>query len=164
MNTPTPERLKELFQYNPETGELRWKIDRGKCRSGQLINCRNEAGYILVRADNCLLRAHRVGWAVYFGKWPSHEIDHVNGIRDDNRITNLREASRLDNMKNIKKTRRNTSGFKGVSWSKNAKKWQAHIRAEGKSIRLGYFDKPEDAHAAYKKASDLFHGEFGRHD
>jgi len=98
-----------------------------------------------------------------YDKWPEFEIDHINGIRDDNKIDNLREATRAQNMKNLVTPVTNKTGFKGVSWHKAAQKWQAHIRADGINYYLGIFDNPEDAHKAYVEASQKMHGIFGKH-
>jgi hypothetical protein len=160
---PAPNRLCELLDYSPETGELRWRVNRGKCKAGRLIACLNGSGYIIVRIDDKLLRAHRVAWAMTHGEWPSLEIDHINGVRNDNRIVNLRLASRFQNMQNTGKPTTNKSGFKGVSWHARANKWQAYIRANGKSYSLGLFVDPEEAHNAYKTAGEKLHDQFKNH-
>jgi hypothetical protein len=163
MSNPDPSTLRQLFNYNPETGELSWKIKRGKCFPGKVITCRNDKGYVLVRLNDRNYRVHRIIWAMVYDKWPEFEIDHINGIRDDNKIDNLREATRAQNMKNLVTPVTNKTGFKGVSWHKAAQKWQAHIRADGINYYLGIFDNPEDAHKAYVEASQKMHGIFGKH-
>ena len=163
MRNPDIDRLKELLSYDPCTGELSWRVQRGKCRAGTVITCRNGAGYIVARVDNVLLRAHRIAWAVTNGEWPIHEIDHINGDPSDNRIENLRQANRIQNMHNIKMPVTNKSGLKGVSWHSAANKWQAHIRSDGKNYYLGLFDSKDAAHLAYVEASKKLHGVFGRH-
>jgi len=97
------------------------------------------------------------------GEWPKEEIDHINRIKDDNRWDNLREASRIDQMHNVGRLSTNTSGLKGVSWCRTTKRWQAHIKAAGKNYRLGRFDTPQLAHAAYCEAADRLHGIFSSH-
>jgi len=130
---------------------------------GKIITCQNGSGYIIVRVDNVLLRAHRVAWALVNNEWPAGEIDHINGNPSDNRLDNLRIANRLQNMKNIKKPKTNKSGYKGVSWHKQGKFWQAHIRADGKNYYLGHYPTVEEAHEAYKAASNKLHGVFSNH-
>ena len=164
MKHPEIHRLKELLSYDPNTGLLCWRVKRGKCAAGKIITCLNGAGYIVVRIDNVLLRAHRVAWAMFYNEWPDGEIDHINGIRNDNKLFNLRIANRAENMKNIKKPVTNMSGFKGVSWHKVCNRWQAHIKADGKNYYLGLFDTAEEASKAYREASNKLHGIFGRHN
>lgn len=96
------------------------------------------------------------------GEWPVNDIDHANGGRSDNRWLNLRGATRGQNLANKKMDARNTSGFKGVSWSQKSQKWQAHIKVQRKSMFLGFFDTKEAAHAAYCVAADHHFGEFAR--
>ena len=163
MKHPEISRLKELLSYDPATGNLSWLVQRGKCAAGKIITCQNGSGYIVVRVDNVLLRAHRVAWAIINNEWPAKEIDHINGNRSDNRIENLRIANRFENMKNIKKAKTNKSGFKGVSWHKQGNFWQAHIRADNKNYYLGHYATPEEAHEAYKIASNKLHGIFANH-
>jgi hypothetical protein len=156
------DRLKEVLFYNPQTGQMSWRVPRGRVRAGDLITCLNSAGYIVVRVDNTLMRAHRVAWAMTYGFWPQ-EIDHINGNRSDNRIENLRECTRQQNMKNLKKGKYNKSGLKGVSWHAACAKWQAHIKADGKNFYLGLFETKEEAHDAYIQASNKLHGVFKNH-
>jgi hypothetical protein len=96
------------------------------------------------------------------GSWPKNHLDHINGARADNRFTNLREASPAQNRHNSRAPRTNITGLKGASWNKRDRKWVSEIRANGKRIYLGYFDRAEDAHAAYVGAATLFHGDFAR--
>jgi hypothetical protein len=163
MKHPSVDRINELLCYNPDTGDISWRIKRGKCAAGRIVTCKNEKGYIVVRVDNVLLRAHRIGWAVTHNAWPEKEIDHINGIRFDNRISNLREANHSQNMKNIKKSVANKSGKKGVSWHKQAQKWQVHIKVDGVNHYLGLFDSVDDAHEKYKQVANDLHGMFSRH-
>ena len=94
------------------------------------------------------------------GKWPENDIDHINVARGDNRFSNLREATRSENLRNRGAQKNNTSGFKGVSWQKSSRKWDARINIHGKVVHLGYFDDPEDAYQAYCQAAKELHGEF----
>lgn len=89
--------------------------------------------------------------------WPTISIDHINQVRDDNRIQNLREVSRSENQQNRGMSKNNNSGFKGISWHKKSNKWQAQIHFQGKRQHLGLFHTPEEASAAYQAAAEKFH-------
>lgn len=156
-----PARLRDLFDYDPETGLLRWKIDRqGGAHAGDIVQSRDGHGYIQVTIDAKNLRAHRVIWAMCHGQWPSGQIDHINGVRDDNRISNLRVASPRQNSSNLGLAKTNTSGFRGVSYSRARGKWEAYIRSNGKHVHLGRFDRREDAVRARDAAARSAFGEF----
>lgn len=111
-----------------------------------------------------LLRAHRVIWALHHQglPCPTLDIDHINGVRADNHVGNLRLVAHLDNLRNAKMRSDNTTGINGVSWHKAKGKWMAHIRIEGKSKHLGYFDDIEEA-AVVRKAANVEHGFTDRH-
>jgi len=96
-----------------------------------------------------ILKAHRFGWYMFYGKLPQNEIDHINGDRKDNRITNLRDVTHQQNNFNKK--------AKGYYFHKHAKKFSADIRKDGKNIHLGYFDTEQQAHAAYLEAKKIYH-------
>lgn len=106
--------------------------------------------------------AHDLVWLYVHGRWPEDQIDHINMIPDDNRLKNLREATNAQNGANRRKHRDNTSGFKGVTWSAERKKWVASIGVNNKSIALGRYAKIEDAVAAYAEAARRYHGDFAR--
>lgn len=153
----TQERLKELFDYDPETGNLIWNIDRGSNKMrGKIAGYIHSSGYQHVRTGEGQFRAHRLIWIYHYGKEPKEHIDHINGNRSDNRIENLREATRSENMQNRKKAHKNNSvGLIGVQ--KSGKKWKAAIRLNTIPIYLGTFDTPEGAHSAYLKAKKELH-------
>lgn len=162
---PSVERLRELLEYDPETGELRWINSKGAGKAGRRVGgtCKIR-GYSYLCVDYCQLLAHRVAWAVYYGEWPPDdvEIDHVNGVKDDNSIGNLRLCNRSENSSNTRTRTDNTSGYKGVYFHRRAGKWLAQIWSEGKYHYLGLYPTPEEAHAAYCKAAHELHGEFAR--
>ena len=106
------------------------------------------------------LKAHRLAWFFVYGEWPQKQIDHINGNKSDNRISNLRLATASQNLSNKGITKSNTSGYKGVSFNRTKKKWMASIKVNKKSINLGYFLTPEEASEAYKAAAIKHHGEF----
>lgn len=159
----TAEEARQLFSYNPDTGQFCWKIwPRTGRPSGREVLTTNTQGYRIVRIMGRQYRVHRVAWLMMHGKWPPELLDHANGNRTDNRLVNLREANRSENNCNRVMSLNNTSGFKGVTWNKYAKKWRAQIKAERKWRHLGYFDDAKEAHAAYCTAAEKLHGEFAR--
>lgn len=111
-------------------------------------------GYRVIRIDDALYLAHRLAWFYVTGNWPANQIDHINGVRDDNRFSNLREATNLQNAHN-RKYNRNKSGFQGVR--KENSKWLAEIKINYKAVRLGLFNTPEEAHCAYLIAKRQHH-------
>ena len=164
---PSPEVLRQLLRYEPETGKLFWK-ERPEIGPQWNATFAGKEALISVDKDGYLngavltkrLRAHRVAWAMHYGRWPDREIDHINGAKNDNRIENLREATRSENSMNIGARRNNRSGYKGVVWNKASKKWQAGASINGKNTYLGLFDNIEDAAAAYERAARPSHGQF----
>lgn len=174
----TPELCRQLLRYEPETGRLYWR-ERDvslftTTRAGNSWNSRL-AGRVAFTADDGrgyrvggihhrTLLAHRVIWAVVYGEWPTHEIDHINGIRDDNRLANLRAVTRVQNGRNIRRSSRNRSGRIGVCWSKRMGKWQAYIKNREEYRHLGYFTSFGDAcHARAKAEANLgYHANHGR--
>ena len=157
------EQLRELLSYDPETGIFHWAKKNGKIyRYGKIAGTKNSQGYCQIMIDLIIYRAHRIAWAYVTGEWPQHEIDHINGDRLDNRFVNLRKATRWQNAVNQGQRKNNTSGYKGVTWHSQAKKWAARIMVNRKSIRLGLFDDPKEAYAAYCTAAIFYFGEFAR--
>jgi len=119
-------------------------------------------GYIIIKIDGKCYRAHRLAFLVAHGHLPK-ELDHINGDPSDNRIANLREATRRENKRNSGKYSNNKSGFKGVCWHKSRGKWRADAQdANGKQIHLGLFTTPEAASAAYNDFAMKLHGDFFR--
>ena len=152
------ETFRELLRYNSIDGELYWKATNSpRATAGSLAGCLcKRTGYRLVRVNGKLLRAHRIVWAIVKGDVPD-EIDHINGDRADNRIENLRRASRSENNQNRGTASNNTSGFIGVSFEKTRGKWSAKIQAFGRAFHLGRFNSAEDAAAAYEAAKSNIH-------
>ncbi len=161
MRQLTQDRLKEVLTYNPETGVFRWKAKpAGNVAVGSVAGTTNNKGYRYISVDSRRYRAHRLAWLYVHGKWPADQIDHIDGKRGNNRIANLREATNTQNQQNRGVSKSNTSGFKGVVWNKQTRKWQATIRIWGRQIFLGSFDTIERAAAAYSAAAARHHGEF----
>jgi len=157
----TYERLRELLNYDPLTGIFTWKErfnkdgKRNKC-SGKVAGSLDSNGYISIRIDRKLYFGHRLAWLYTQGYIPEHQIDHKNRIKNFNGIKNLREASQACNMQNCKINKNNTSGIKGVYWSRKAKKWQAYITRNKKYIHLGYFNNRLDAAKARYAAEQKY--------
>jgi hypothetical protein len=165
-NTPgiTPERLRELLDYDPETGEFTWRVTRNhNARHGQRAGSTHGKGYWGIAIDGRKYQAHRLAFLHIFGKWPDGDLDHANGVRTDNRIANLRLATRSQNAANRRCSRRNiSSGFKGVHFEPQTGQYRARIGKHGKSQHLGLFRTAADAHAAYCAAAREVHGAFWR--
>lgn len=164
MRVPTVEELQERLAYNAETGVLSWKKARKKTVIGSPAKSLDIAGYIQVSLGvGCVHKGHRIAWAIHYGKWPVDQIDHINGVRNDNRIANLREVNHQTNCQNIRlgsKSNKST-GFLGV-W-RDAKRedgpkvYRAKIMFQGKQYHLGGFPSAEAAHQAYVKAKRKLH-------
>lgn len=165
--------LRKLLSYNPETGDFTWNeragdaVLKGNFNSqfaGRLAGTRDSQGYVQIAISvprHRIYRAHRLAWAYVFGVWPKL-IDHIDGNKSNNAISNLRIATQRQNTANQKRRRTNTSGFKGVRWDPRMRKWASGITVNGKTIHLGFFASPEDAHAAYAVAAVEYNGEFAR--
>lgn len=159
----TCERLREILYYDVGTGVFIWKISRrGPVKVGDVAGSPDSKGYRAIKIDGHLYRSHRLAWFYQTGEWPNGEIDHINGVRSDNRFANLREATHSENMRNVGRRADNASGFKGVCWDRHRRRWLAQITMNGKMKFLGYFDAPEEAYAAYCATSKEHHGEFAR--
>lgn len=154
----TVARLREVLHYEPETGVFTWKV-RASSRgcAGSAAGSLHRAGYLVVKVDNRLHQAHRLAWLHVYGVWPPEDVDHINRTRDDNRIVNLRLASRAENCQNTGMRRNNKLGCKGVCWNARAQKWQAQIMRQSQNLHLGYFDDINHAIAARKKAEEQLH-------
>lgn len=153
--------LNEYFDYNATTGELRWKIrpPHGRKAAGELAGSIYRNGYRMVRVGGQRFKVARLCWFLHYGVWPVNEIDHIDGVRDNDRISNLREATRAQNQANASYAHANTTGFRGVSRTQQGR-WIACISINCKNKNLGTFDTPEQAHAVFLKAAKERSGEF----
>jgi hypothetical protein len=161
-NTPkapvlTYVRANELFRYDPLTGLICWRVGRPGLRAGTVAGTLSN-GYVQIEADGRFYRGHRIAWLLQTGKWPRHQVDHKNRIRNDNRWVNLRAATPLQNARNRSVCSRNKSGVLGVYPLGN--KWAAHIGVDGKTLHLGRFDDKAAAAAARRDAERQHYGSF----
>ena len=161
-------QLRRLLAYDAQTGVITWRAGQGhlrngngRVRPGDEAGWRASNGYRIISFAGGRYQTHRLAWLFSYGVWPSREIDHINGIRDDNRIANLREATRSQNNGNSKLSGRNTSGFKGVSPDQRGG-FKAQISKDGLRKFLGRFASAEEAHRAYILAAQDQWGKFAR--
>lgn len=155
----TQETLRQLFLYCPETGIFTNRIRRSNATAGEVAGTTDSSGYLVIRIDYKLYRAHRLAHLYMTGSLPDY-VDHKNMVRSDNRWCNLRAATNSQNMMNVPAPRHNTSGVKGVTWHKAARKWSAQIQLNGEKIYLGIFQEKTDAIKARKAAEETHFGEF----
>jgi len=156
----TIEEIRKLFYFDFNTGKIYWAVDHGRwgnlpknIEAGCLKN-----GYRWIRIGKKNYFGHHIAWALWYGEWANSTLDHLNGIRDDNRPENLRIASVAENNQNQHNTpSHNTSGIRGVSWDAARNKWTARISLNGKSKNLGRFDTIEIAENAYLQAKMIHH-------
>lgn len=149
-NYPPVAEIKDNLEYNPDTGVVSWKLGAFKGKPAGSLS----EGYVRIRFKRKQYRAHRIAWVLFYGEWPTQELDHIDGNRSNNAICNLREVTPTQNAQN-KHTKRGIP--MGVSWHKRTKKWQARVMKDYKSIFLGYFDTVEEASAAYWEAKATHH-------
>jgi len=162
MNKVPMARLLELLRLNADTGLLHWLVDRpNAAKSGHIAGSQDRNRYIRLEIDQIKLAAHRVAWALHTGSWPPDhmQIDHINGIKTDNRPENLRLADNSQNQSSSK-SRPGKSGLRGVYWAPKMGRWRAKIMKDKKTIHIGYFDDKKQAHDAYCAAAMEIHGEF----
>jgi hypothetical protein len=153
--------LKEYLIYDSNTGVFTRRISSSnRVKAGDIAGSLTDTGYLRIRVQNVTYKAHRLAWLYVYGEFPAENIDHVNTIRTDNRICNLRAASFSDNNHNQSLRSNNTSGYKGVSWNSQFSKWVAKIGIEGKRKFIGFFETPEEAYKAYCLAAISNYGEF----
>lgn len=159
MSDLTWERLRDVVSYNPHTGVFTWAANRGgHVQRGRIAGHIGGNGYGTLMIDGVAYKTHRLAWLYIVRAWPSGHIDHIDGNPSNNRIANLRDASPRINSENRRKPRGdNGSGYQGVSWHGQQRKWQARITSVGRARSLGVFDTPAAAHEAYLVAKRQLH-------
>jgi hypothetical protein len=156
--------INKSFSYNPETGEIvRLTRPSNRVHIGDVAGSPDKKGYLLIHFKRSRFKAHRIAWLLTYGEFPDGHLDHINGITNDNRISNLRLATRFNNMANRGKGSNNKSGFKGVYKHSCGNRWAATITANGVFEYIGIFKTPEEAASAYRVRSELLHKEFSNH-
>lgn len=175
----TPEVVRELFDYDPETGALTWRrrtsskwhksergvaIFNGRFAGSPALACIDQRGYMHGHAFGLKLYAQRVAFCHFHGRWPEHNIDHDNGVRHDNRIENLFDRPQVQNARNMRRNRQNTSGVTGVSWDTKNNRWRACIGLDHKTKCLGRYRNKRNAETVRKLAERLlgYHPNHGR--
>lgn len=167
MKTLDINYVRKTLSFNKDTGSLIWNYNENAYKGWNqrfagkpALNSPNHKGYLVGSIGGSVFMSHRVAWAHHYGFWPESFIDHINRDKTDNRISNLRLATIEQSNQNREKHKVNTSGYKGVSFSKSRGLWEASIKWNGKSKFLGRFSRKEDARDAYIKASIERHGDF----
>lgn len=150
------EDLKRLLCYNPDTGVWTW------LSSNKIAGNVQKNGYRYISINRKLYQSSRLAYLYMTGEWPENIIDHIDGITDNDKWSNLRPATLSENQYNKVIPSHNKSGIKGVFWEKRSQRWVARIRKENKTIYSGYFQNKEDAIAARMKAEITYHGEYRR--
>lgn len=158
--TVTAARVRDLFDYDPTDGQLRWRVKkRWNGKVGAVAGAVNRDGYREIGVDGRTYKAHRLVWLHQHGAWPAGQIDHANRDRSDNRLSNLRDANASQNCANKSTTA--ADGMRGIYIKRKRRvRYGAHIKVAGKNRHLGYFDTLEQAQAAYSLAAQAAWGEF----
>lgn len=157
----TVEEARSRLNYDPATGRLTWKKLRNTLRIGEEAKSLDVAGYVQVNISGTMVKGHRLAWLLHYGAWPDGDIDHINGVRNDNRISNLRCVSPKVNCQNQRVgSRPSVTGLIGVHLQDRGrpnKRYRAKIYVDGRQIHLGGYATPEEAHAAYVLAKRKHH-------
>ena len=162
-NGLTQEHLKKHLHYSPQTGVFsRLIANSSASKIGDLAGWKTKLGYIDLKIDGTTYKAHRLVFLYAYGEIPSCDIDHINMDRADNRLANLRAATRSQNQCNRTKLSSNKTGFKGVSFHKATNKFVAQCAFKNQKHHIGLFDTPEAASTAYQKFTASLQGEFAR--
>lgn len=155
--------IRDLIDYNPETGVLTAKVNFSGRQAGSVIGSQTWQGYYAFSLFGKKCFAHRLAWLLHYGEWPSQPIDHINGIKTDNSIRNLRLCSLSQNQFNKPTQKNNTTGVKGVYWNKRDKRYVASVQFSGKKYSAGHHKDIESAKEAVMKLREKLAGEFTNH-
>ena len=149
----TQEKLKEMLRYDESTGVFTWRTPRPRVKVGDNAGCTNARGYCMIETGCKAYGAHRLVWLYVHGEFPPDQIDHINGIKTDNRLVNLRAVTNAQNSQN-RKTQKSVSCHRGVCWSKEKGKWVVRTRLNNVLHFRGYFANLDDAVLAAKSQRD----------
>jgi hypothetical protein len=154
----TEKDFKSELSFDLQSGVITWAIFKPGIKVGRRAGgIHKVTGYRRIGFRGVLMQEHHVLWFIANGYW-ANEIDHINGVRSDNRLNNLREVTRSENLQNLKRANKNSrSGHLGVSWHNRDRLWRVRIGLNGKKFCVGYFKKLEDAIAARKSAELAYH-------
>jgi hypothetical protein len=156
----TPDILKKLIHYDPETGVFTRISGGRKCDRGVIAGGFAGAGYLTTTVGGRKYYLSRLAWMYVHGRWPAADIDHVNRNKTDNRLVNLREATRSENLRNVVRWKDNTSGETGIYWNKSKQKWFLRLSVQRKCIWGGMHDTLEQAVAKKQEMVREYYGEF----
>jgi hypothetical protein len=156
-------RLKEVLEYNPETGKFLWKRSTPMGKKGWFKGSLGGTGDLYIRVDGKLYKAHRLALLYTDGEFPSDVVDHINGERDDNRRRNIRVCTQSQNLYNTRLPTTNTSGHKGVSWKKGRETWQVRIGVDKVYKTFGCYKDFELACLVANEVRNKYHREFANH-
>jgi hypothetical protein len=150
---------KKYFKYDSESGLIFWSVTNNRKKQGEEAGLIHKTdGYKVLTLFSKQYKYHRVAWLLHYGDWPKNVIDHINGDKLDNRISNLRDVCLSQNSQNqTRPAKNNKSGYLGVSRAKSKNKWKSTIKVDGKTKTIGTFDTPEKAHEAYVVAKRQHH-------
>lgn len=149
--------MKELLHYNPETGVFTWLKNRGIAKAGSIAGRIDRKGYVYIKVNISARHAARLAFLYMTGEWPPELVDHINGVRSDNRWSNLRAVNNGQNKQNIRVANKNNKSSGLLGASKQDGRWAAKINVGGKRIWLGTFDTPQEANSAYMTAKRSLH-------
>lgn len=152
MTEISRETLTKFINYNESTGSFLWAVNRGSIKAGSKAGAVNGGGYLVIGINYKLYSAHRLAWLYVHGVWPKNFIDHINGVKTDNRISNLREATIRENGQN--RIEHRTGKLVGATYAKDRNMWRAQIEINNKNVRLGQFKTEQEAHKAYVDAKN----------
>lgn len=154
------EAVRRALRYDARDGTFVWTGVQASYLAGRPAGSINRLGYVMIKIGRRSFAAHRVAWLFQYGVWPKAHIDHIDRDRSNNRISNLRLASPLENQMNSAPRRHNTHGWKGISYQPRHKAWLAQITISGRNHNLGRYKDPIDAAAAYDRRAHAEFGEF----
>lgn len=145
----TQDQLRLFLRYEPDTGLFFWLLNKGTAKAGSVAGTPASNGYTNICINRKIYKAHRLAWLYVYGVLPLNQVDHINGVKNDNKIDNLRAATNQENAQN--------HVWLGTNFDKKKNKWQSRIRVDNKRVFLGYFETENEARQAYIKAKKEHH-------